>query len=213
MLPQPRASPPPDSAQKVHYKPPKPGAALTPPVPKPATTPAPVPVPTPRPAASTSYKPPPVELRASSPDADADGEGEEYGDEVTVREEEARDGESETIVRQLEKGLPRWDGFGPDGWMEDAPKARTVEIVLAVKGYKDAVCVLRCYICRRTHEVLVEIGMQMPSILCRRTLKLQRYRTWCVSQLPSMHPAHSCPETFVAQNHRSKSVECQRREY
>jgi len=30
-----------------------------------------------------------------------------------------RDPESEEIVRQLEKGLPRWPGFGDQGWMKE----------------------------------------------------------------------------------------------
>ena len=33
---------------------------------------------------------------------------------------EDRDGDSEAIVRQLEKSLPRWEGFGDLGWMSEA---------------------------------------------------------------------------------------------
>lgn len=33
---------------------------------------------------------------------------------------EDRDGDSESIVRQLEKTLPRWEGFGDLGWMSEA---------------------------------------------------------------------------------------------
>jgi len=30
-----------------------------------------------------------------------------------------RDPQSEEIVKQLEKGLPRWPGFGEEGWMKE----------------------------------------------------------------------------------------------
>lgn len=33
--------------------------------------------------------------------------------------ESARDGESDEIVRQLEKGLPRWEGFAGVGWAQN----------------------------------------------------------------------------------------------
>jgi chromatin structure-remodeling complex subunit RSC1/2 len=77
--------------------------------------------------------------RGSSPDAEADGEAEDGEDNLNAREEEAKDGESETIIRQLEKGLPRWEGFGDQGWMEDVPNERLAEIVHAIKSYKDVV--------------------------------------------------------------------------
>jgi hypothetical protein len=32
-------------------------------------------------------------------------------------------GDSEAIVRQLEKSLPRWQGFGELGWMSEVSKA------------------------------------------------------------------------------------------
>ena len=31
-----------------------------------------------------------------------------------------RDPESEEIVKQLEKGLPQWPGFGEEGWAQEA---------------------------------------------------------------------------------------------
>jgi hypothetical protein len=56
----------------------------------------------------------------------------------------ARDGESDLVVQQLERGLPRWEGFGDFGWMKEkeGSEDRWLELVLAIKGYKDAVCVL-----------------------------------------------------------------------
>lgn len=38
---------------------------------------------------------------------------------ATAEAEAERDPESEEIVKQLEKGLPRWPGFGEFGWMEE----------------------------------------------------------------------------------------------
>lgn len=32
-------------------------------------------------------------------------------------------GDSEAIIRQLEKSLPRWQGFGELGWMSEVSKA------------------------------------------------------------------------------------------
>lgn len=40
------------------------------------------------------------------------------GDDVGGGEAMERDQESEEIVKQLEKGLPRWPGFGEKGWMD-----------------------------------------------------------------------------------------------
>ncbi len=36
-----------------------------------------------------------------------------------VAQDTARDGESEEIVRQLEKGLPRWEGLADVGWADN----------------------------------------------------------------------------------------------
>ena len=55
----------------------------------------------------------------------------------------AHDGESDLIVQQLERGLPRWEGFGDFGWLEEkeGSEDRWLELVLAIKGHKDAVYV------------------------------------------------------------------------
>lgn len=34
----------------------------------------------------------------------------------------AMDGESDVIVRQLERSLPRWEGFADVGWSNDIPE-------------------------------------------------------------------------------------------
>lgn len=53
-----------------------------------------------------------VDIGGGASDNEGDGEGEGMGEDM------ARDAESDEIVRQLERGLPRWEGFGPKGWME-----------------------------------------------------------------------------------------------
>lgn len=45
-----------------------------------------------------------------------------------------RDQESDEIVKQLEKGLPPWPGFGEEGWSEDIGQVSLVSIVLKIGG-------------------------------------------------------------------------------
>ena len=40
----------------------------------------------------------------------------------TTAQDMALDGESDAIVQQLEKGLPRWEGFEDAGWSNDIPE-------------------------------------------------------------------------------------------
>jgi len=37
-----------------------------------------------------------------------------------------RDEETEEIVRELEKGLPRWPGFGEEGWLDGLTQVRLI---------------------------------------------------------------------------------------
>ena len=39
-----------------------------------------------------------------------------------VAMETALDGEGDVIVQQLERGLPRWEGFADVGWSRDIPQ-------------------------------------------------------------------------------------------
>ena len=39
-------------------------------------------------------------------------------------QEMALDSETDAIVHQLEKGLPRWEGFSDQGWNPDIPRVR-----------------------------------------------------------------------------------------
>ena len=50
-----------------------------------------------------------------------------------------RDGESDEIVRALEKSLPKWKGLDDIGWMDEVRPERHIEIVRAIKSYKDIV--------------------------------------------------------------------------
>ncbi|KAF9007885.1 hypothetical protein BDQ17DRAFT_1455107 [Cyathus striatus] len=95
---------------------------------------------------SFSYsKPVPIQLsttqRMPTPDMDVDimsTDAEGGGDDGPSIGTE-RDPESEAIVKQLEKGLPRWSGFGDRGWMEEATPDRLIEIVHAIKSHKDVI--------------------------------------------------------------------------
>ncbi|KAI0932780.1 hypothetical protein AcV5_004095 [Taiwanofungus camphoratus] len=142
VLPTPRASPPASSAQKVHAVPsgsmPAPGPAKVQTPPKAAATlPASTSTPAPVPALQSSQTSPIAKSpeRPPSPEMDVDvgGTPEPEG----VANETARDGEGDEIVRQLEKGLPRWEGFGDVGWMEEVSPDRHLEIVLAISGHVD----------------------------------------------------------------------------
>lgn len=95
---------------------------------KKASTPAPAPPQVTsssvQPAASTSQQPAPSinavtksPDRQPSPDMDVDvgGTPEPEG----VANQPTRDSDSDEIVRQLERGLPRWEGFSDQGWMEE----------------------------------------------------------------------------------------------
>ncbi|KAI0782167.1 hypothetical protein C8Q75DRAFT_886490 [Abortiporus biennis] len=52
--------------------------------------------------------------------------------------ETTRDGDSDEIVRQLERGLPRWEGFEDIGFMKDVNMEKCKEILMNVLGYTDA---------------------------------------------------------------------------
>ncbi|KAF8907675.1 hypothetical protein CPB84DRAFT_1674763 [Gymnopilus junonius] len=156
VLPATRSSPPPSSAQKVHgvvndaeQEPKKevPSTKATPAPPTPAAPPAAeLPAPTApaariitpapansvvQPTASTSGSTD-VEVDVVTPDSD-----EQESDAMAFQAE--RDPQSEEIVKQLEKGLPRFPGFGEEGWMADVNPDRYSDIVHALKTHKDII--------------------------------------------------------------------------
>ncbi|KAJ7139124.1 hypothetical protein C8R44DRAFT_847280 [Mycena epipterygia] len=140
-LPIPRASPPPSSAQKLHESPPQqppppppapvPTAKLTPiPTTLPTLTPAPI-----LPAALAPVEPPPApEYLESESDSEVDDLSDDMYDPPPGAPTDMQ------IVRQLERGLPRYSPIlGEDGgWMADVKHERHLEIVQAIKAYRDA---------------------------------------------------------------------------
>ena len=115
VLPTPPTSLPATSAQVLHSVPLP--AHLRPP---PAAEPAPVLQPagpsTPRRVVSAPKTPD----RPSSPDMEVDVGGTPEPEAVAM--ETALDGEGDVIVQQLERGLPRWEGFADVGWSRDIPQ-------------------------------------------------------------------------------------------
>ncbi|CDO70952.1 hypothetical protein BN946_scf184829.g61 [Trametes cinnabarina] len=150
VLPAPPASAPSSSAQKTHAKKDQPERAAASPAPSKhqpaaqapkastkATAPSPMNVdPTPpsssQPTEATIAKSP---ERPATPDVDVDIGG--TPEPEVVGQDSARDGESDEIVRQLEKSLPRWEGFADVGWAEDIDPERMVDIVVTISKYRD----------------------------------------------------------------------------
>ncbi|KAJ7368716.1 hypothetical protein DFH08DRAFT_1071367 [Mycena albidolilacea] len=152
-LPTPRESPPPTSAQKVHEPKPKktrpqpqptpapklnpPAAAPTLTVPQPSTSTfvysKPIPI-HPAPVVVSPVAPPPPEL----PEPESESEEEDWTDD----EYDPPPGAPTDIqiVRQLERGLPRYNlVLGADGgWMADVKHDRHLEIMQAIKAYREA---------------------------------------------------------------------------
>jgi chromatin structure-remodeling complex subunit RSC1/2 len=142
ILPVPRSSPPPSSAQKQHAelvsKKPVAAASFTPvaaagTATTTAVAAAPVITATSKPSAPQSKSP----NRQLSQDIEIDVGGSPEPESVDVGDEVARDGDSDAIVTQLEKGLPRWEGPGDYGWMTEGFEDRWGEIMTAIKSHKD----------------------------------------------------------------------------
>jgi len=95
----------------------------------------------------------------SSPDMDVDVGGTPEPESIGV-DDMARDGESDLVVQQLERGLPRWEGPGDAGWMKEkeGSEDRWLEFVLAIKGHKDTVCVLPL-LPLRTHRLSAPLAV------------------------------------------------------
>ncbi|GBE78547.1 hypothetical protein SCP_0114360 [Sparassis crispa] len=144
ILPTPRESPPPSSAQKTHKS-----ATAAASAPAPVATAAPlaktqpaqhasiaVAAPAAAPQAVQVTVAPKSPERQQTPDMDVDVGGTPEPEGVAI--DTARDGESEEIVSQLEKGLPRWEGFGDVGWAEGLDPERQLDIVRAISKHVDA---------------------------------------------------------------------------
>ena len=109
----------------------------------------------------------------SSPDMDVDVGGTPEPESMGA-DDMARDGESDLVVQQLERGLPRWEDLGDSGWLKEmeGSEDRRLELVLAVKGHKDAVYVSSPLFHSSPGADLnvpsVAIAMQLRSRPCQR---------------------------------------------
>ena len=76
--------------------------------------------------ATTAATPAPAKSpdRQLSPEMDVDVGG--TPEPETAAQEMALDSESDAIVQQLEKGLPRWEGFAEIGWNTTIAKVRDI---------------------------------------------------------------------------------------
>jgi chromatin structure-remodeling complex subunit RSC1/2 len=127
LLSEHRRSPPPSAPQKVHAS-----ASTSTSAPAPPSVPQAAPLvtnPVNQPVASTSnshlatHHTAPAAVRSKSPQADMDVDLAGMSPEPDGRGEDlgTRDEQGDEIVRQLEKGLPRWEGFGDQGWDDIDP--------------------------------------------------------------------------------------------
>jgi len=67
--------------------------------------------------------------RVTTPEMDVDVSGMSPEPDGPTEDVGERDPESEKIVKQLEKGLPRWPGFGEEGWMTETTPVSEVVVV------------------------------------------------------------------------------------
>ena len=115
VLPRLRTSPPPSSAQKVH------GVAAELKNTTLASLPT-APVRTATPAGqllNASSTIPIQQQHASDPDVDITTADSDSPEENEPAAQMDRDPQSDEIIKQLEKGIPGWPGFGEEGWMDE----------------------------------------------------------------------------------------------
>jgi chromatin structure-remodeling complex subunit RSC1/2 len=110
VLPRSRTSPPPSSAQKVHGVAAESKNTMLPPppaAPERTVTPA-------GQVLNTSS----IQQHVSDPDVDIthDSDGSEEDEPAAQMD---RDPQSDEIIKQLEKAIPGWPGFGEEGWMDE----------------------------------------------------------------------------------------------
>ncbi|KAF4584606.1 hypothetical protein EYR38_001835 [Pleurotus pulmonarius] len=146
ILPLPRSfSPPPSSAQKVH----KMAVDSPPSEPVPPPAPARTEATRKRVASETPKSPPAPPSPAAiegldSSEMEVDVEGMQDDMDVQGGDSEAgpdtgRNPGDDEIIRQLEKGLPKWPGASDKGWMHEVSPDKYSEIVHAIKTYKDVI--------------------------------------------------------------------------
>ncbi|PBK64110.1 hypothetical protein ARMSODRAFT_962240 [Armillaria solidipes] len=149
ILPSPRTSPPPRSAQKVHKTEEE---ESSPPPEKPAGPPAaahagaastknttPI-IPTTIPAANGASANHHASNGRTAPRPSSPEEEVDIGSvaDLQVHVPTERDAASEEIIRHLDKSLPRWPGFSEEGWTGNI-KISYMDIVHAIKSHKDVI--------------------------------------------------------------------------
>jgi hypothetical protein len=79
----------------------------------------------------TPRRQPSVNHRNDTPDVDIDG----GTPEPEVTDNNTREAQSDAIVKQLEKGLPGWEGFGDGGWSTNFGEVNSSLRVLVFASY------------------------------------------------------------------------------
>ena len=124
------------------------------------TTPAPLTaVPTTRTATpagqilNTSSTLPIQQQQASDLDVDIITPGSEDPEDDGPAFQTDRDPQSDEIIKQLEKGLPSWPGFGEDGWMGEVKPVSKKPTALALEcAYTDSKFV-NIHVCRSDFRI------------------------------------------------------------
>ncbi|KAI0085714.1 hypothetical protein BDY19DRAFT_896215 [Irpex rosettiformis] len=122
----------PAASAQIHHNVPLPAQLQPPLASRPPAVHQPAGLPTTRYGSSVRKTP----ERPSSPDMDVDVGG--TPEPETVAMETALDGEGDAIVQQLERSLPRWEGFANVGWSRDIPQDRFLSLVEAISGHQCA---------------------------------------------------------------------------
>lgn len=145
------------------------------------TTPAPAVDPPAAPAAPQQPSSPP---RMSSPDMDVDVGGTPEPEGMGA-DDMARDGESDLVVQQLERGLPRWEGPGDFGWLreKEGSEDRQLELVLAIKGHKDAVYISLLFVLPLPTLILMSLQWQSLCSCARGHARGNQYSLLVVQRM------------------------------
>lgn len=114
ILPTPPTALPASSAQETHAVP------LPEQPPTPIASPAKAATASPKRASAAAPSAPKSPERQMSPEMDVDVGG--TPEPESAAQDMALDSESDAIVQQLEKGLPRWEGLSDLGWNADIPQ-------------------------------------------------------------------------------------------
>lgn len=124
-----------------------------------------------------------VNQRRASSEVDIDG----GMSESEPTNETSRVAQSDEIVKQLEKSVPRWDGFGPGGW------STSIQLVCSSVLYPSKYCLTRSSrptLCRLLgkYEIIRTQGTRQRSLTqsltipTRPTVERDSAQYWTLSQ-------------------------------